>query len=101
MGNGGLSFLEGKAAGDVKLTTHFQLVPKARYTTWIYTFTLPGIQLLREGEIVAVIFCYLFSSELPTLLKFPILCFLSVFLSFTATFCFANPVGVQPGRHAT
>jgi hypothetical protein len=38
----------------------------------------PGFQLLTEKEIAAVIFFYLFSSALITLLYFPI-CFLSFF----------------------
>jgi hypothetical protein len=36
----------------------------------------PGFQFLTEEEIVAVIFFYLFSSAVPTYLKFSFICFL-------------------------
>jgi hypothetical protein len=52
----------------------------------------PGFQLLKQEEIAAMIFFYLFSSALPILLKFPFVCFLSCFsLSIRAIFCFINP----------
>jgi hypothetical protein len=47
----------------------------------------PGFQLLTEEQIATVIFLYLFSSSLPTLLTFPFF-FLSFFLSFKPTLRF-------------
>jgi hypothetical protein len=55
----------------------------------------PGFQLLTEEEIAAVIFIYLFSSELPTSITFPFTCFLRVF-SFRVTFCFTNRDNPSP-----
>jgi hypothetical protein len=51
----------------------------------------PGFQLLTEEEIAAVIFFYLFSSELPTyVIKFSIYLVSKIFLSFKAIFCSIN-----------
>jgi hypothetical protein len=41
-----------------------------------------GFQLLKEDEIAAVIFLYLFSSALTILLNFPFICFSSFFFVF-------------------
>jgi hypothetical protein len=48
-----------------------------------------GFQFMTEEETVAVIFFYLFSSALPTLLNCPFICLLD-FLSFMTIFCFIN-----------
>jgi hypothetical protein len=53
----------------------------------------PGFQLLTEKELAAVIFFYLFSSELLVLLTFQYICFI---LYFRAIICFINPYDLSP-----
>jgi hypothetical protein len=57
---------------------------------WLKLDEEPEFQFLTEEEIVAVIFFYLFSSALLTVIYFPFICFLSLFFSFRASFCFIN-----------
>jgi hypothetical protein len=57
---------------------------------WLELDGDPGIQLLTEEGIAAVIFFYLFSSAPLILLQFQLICFL-IFLSFMAIFLFINP----------
>jgi hypothetical protein len=56
----------------------------------------PGVQLLTEEEIDAVIFLYLFSSAVPILLNFSFFFCFPRFVSFRTIFCFINPDHKSP-----